>query len=303
MCLLATAAVADHADDLFGEGVALLDKGEAAAACAKFQEALDARPGAPGVLLNLGACNLKLNKVATALQWFREAQLRAAERGQAETELAAKQQTSHLVTSVPTIKLVLSAPLPPGALVLVDSTTVGGTFSRVEVDAGKHTISVSGPGLDRTEQTVDVPTTTPTPVTVMITVRAASPAVPAPRTPPAPTLTRDGGHRGLEIGLAAGGVAALAVGGFFAWDARYLADRRDDVLAGCTLDRPCSASRLADYDSRGKRANALEITGFAVGGVALAASAVVLVLDSRHASAVSVVPTEGGAVASTSLSW
>ncbi len=301
---LATAAQADPSSELFQEGVALLDKGDAVGACAKFQAALEARPGAPGVLLNLGLCNLRQNKVATALKWFREAQLRAAERGQTETENAAKQQTTTLVTKVPTIKLAPSAPLPPGALVLIDGVTVASTsFGRVEIDAGRHTIVVSGPGLERTEQTIDVadkPALTPIAVTVQQATATSAPI----RQPEELGGGTRGGHRGLAIGLAATGAAAIAVGGFFLWDAGYLADQRDNALAACTLTNPCSGSVLDDYDQRGKRANILAIVGFATGGLAITASAVLFLLDMRgSSSSVAITPTEGGAVVSSALTW
>jgi hypothetical protein len=311
VAVLATAAHADSSAELFQEGVKLLDSGDAAGACAKFQAALEARPGAPGVLLNLGLCNLKQNKLATALTWFREAQLRAAERGQTETENAAKQQTTKLVARVPTIKLEPSAPLPPEALVLIDGATVARTsFARIEIDAGRHTIVVSGPGLERTERTIDV-ADKPTLVPIAITVRKAdATSTPIVRTvqpvrvPERPEGGNGGGHRGLAIGLAVTGAAALGVGGFFLWDAGYLADQRDKALAACTLARPCSGDLLEDYDRRGKRANTLAVVGFAAGGLAIAASAVLFLLDTgSSSSSVAITPMEGGAFVSGARTW
>jgi hypothetical protein len=307
VCLFAANVRGDASSDLFREGVTLLEHGDAIGACAKFGKALEARPGAPGVLLNLGLCNLRQNKLATALKWFREAQLRAAERGQTETEIAAKQQTMKLAPIVPIIKLVPSAPIPNGALVLLDGGSVDRTaLARVEVDPGSHTLAVSGPGLERTEQTIDVPAQTPEPMPVTLTVRTATtitpvaPVVPARRTDNHERPRHR--HRLLAVGLAATGVAAAGVGGFFLRDARYLGDQRDNLLATCSLDRPCSGQDLDDYDRRGSRANTIATVGFIAGGTVLAASIVVFLLDGRGSN-VAIAPTHDGAFVSSAIRW
>ena len=96
-------ASADPAASLFDEGRALLQQGKAPEACAKFEASLELDPGAAGVLLNLGLCNVQQHKVATALRWFRKAQTAGAAAGIAEVENAARQQVLTLSLTQPEI--------------------------------------------------------------------------------------------------------------------------------------------------------------------------------------------------------
>ena len=59
-----------EADHLFDEGRALLAKGNADAACTKFEQSIAKDPRAVGTLLNLALCNERRGKVATALRLF-----------------------------------------------------------------------------------------------------------------------------------------------------------------------------------------------------------------------------------------
>ena len=122
--------------------------------------------------------------------------------------------------------------------------------------------------------------------------------------PPLPS-TSPGGHRGLAIALGATGVASLAVGGFFAWDAGYLSDRRAAYLAQCTTDARCASDAVNDYDRRGSRAQTLALVGLAVGGVAVAASATLFVLSrsKEPTPALSITPVDGGVLVGRSIAW
>lgn len=119
----------------FEQGRQLLDAGEFAAACASFEASIKEDPNAPGTLLNLGLCNERLGKTATALGWFRKAQFRSAETGMTEYEEAAKTNTFSLAVRVPTLKITFANPPPPGGVVFIDSTQLSELdLARVEVD-------------------------------------------------------------------------------------------------------------------------------------------------------------------------
>lgn len=138
-----------RADELFEEGRNLLSAGDqnAAAACAKFDEAIKLDPEAPGTMLNLGLCNEKLEKYATALYWFRKAQARAAETSLPEYETAAKQHTVDLASKVATIKIAFDPPAPDGTKVKVDGQEISSSdFLNAEVDPGTHTLVAGAPG-------------------------------------------------------------------------------------------------------------------------------------------------------------
>ncbi len=121
----------------FEEGRALLDAGNYEAACAKFTVSIAADPDASGTLLNLGLCNEKLGKTATALGWYRKAQFRSAETRKTADEDAAKQRTIELAAKVPILRIEAA----PGAKVSLDGTALDDIErARVEVDPGTHVI-------------------------------------------------------------------------------------------------------------------------------------------------------------------
>src|SRR5688572_15982089 len=77
LALLACASIAHAADDetrardLFTEGRDAMNRGDYAIACAKFEESMRLFRRA-SMLLNLGACNEKLGKLATSLRYWQE---------------------------------------------------------------------------------------------------------------------------------------------------------------------------------------------------------------------------------------
>jgi hypothetical protein len=142
--VVARTASAESAADLFAEGRKLLDQNRPAEACAKLEQALALDPEKPGIVLNLGQCNAKQNKIATALGWFRRALSLAAERGMGEVENVAKAQIKALSPKVPTIQIMVAGTEHPN--VTIDEIQVPPTsFSRYEIDAGSHTIVVNAP--------------------------------------------------------------------------------------------------------------------------------------------------------------
>ena len=88
----------------FEEGRALLEAGKYEEACAKFTASITDDPDAPGTLLNLGLCNEKLGRTATALAWYRKAQFRSAEARKSADEDAAKQRTIELAACDPGVE-------------------------------------------------------------------------------------------------------------------------------------------------------------------------------------------------------
>lgn len=131
------------AEAAFAEGRALLEAGDYAAACARFEASLKEDPNAPGTLLNLGLCNERLGKTATALGWFRRAQFRAAETGMTDYEDVAKTNTFSLAVRVPTIRIELAHPAPAGSTILLDGVALSELdLAKVEVDPRPHVIEL-----------------------------------------------------------------------------------------------------------------------------------------------------------------
>ncbi len=115
----------------------------------------------------------------------------------------------------------------------------------------------------------------------------------APRDP----VDRGAGKRRLAMIATGAGVVALGVAGFFTWDARYLAKQRDNLLRNCDRADPCAPGPVSDYNDRGDRAATIAITGYAIGGVAIAGGvALFLLARSGHERPVAITPTSGGAM-------
>jgi tetratricopeptide (TPR) repeat protein len=191
----------DRAEALFGEGRQLLEAGSYAEACDKFTQSLQIEPESIGALLNLGLCNEQQDKLATALRWFRRAQLRGSEREGSEAEAAAKAKAVALAARVATV--AIDAPIRP---VTVDGVVVDALDIRhVELDAGHHVIAAG-----KLVQEVD------------LLDGDAKRIVLAPPPPPVRLPPIDGGarrHRAFVIGAAGGGV--LVIGGAFALLAKH----------------------------------------------------------------------------------
>jgi tetratricopeptide (TPR) repeat protein len=129
---------------LFEEGRQLIEESKFGEACAKFEESIGLDPDAPGTLLNLGLCNARLGRTATALGWFRKAQFRAAETGKTDYEEAAKHETLTLAAIVPKVKFELANPPPPGATFILDGKDelAEDELVSVEVDPQSHTLEM-----------------------------------------------------------------------------------------------------------------------------------------------------------------
>lgn len=186
------ASAAKEAAAAFEAGRTLLASHRAAEACAKFTRALELGPGDVGVMLNLGLCNEELDKLATALSWFRRALARASELKLAGSTRAASEKIAALSGTVATVRLTLSPPVP-AATVTVDGATIDtADLRRVELDAGHHVIEAAAGGAAVAHQEIDVVDGATASVAVVVSP-ARSP--PSPVAPPETVATQAAGDR------------------------------------------------------------------------------------------------------------
>ena len=97
-----------RADQLFQEGRKLLDAGNAAAACPKFEESQRLDPGL-GTLLNLADCYERTGRLASALSAFRSSEEQARRLGEKRRETAAADRARALEGRVPRVTITLAA--------------------------------------------------------------------------------------------------------------------------------------------------------------------------------------------------
>jgi hypothetical protein len=304
--MLGTAAADDdgkqQADKLFEEGRNLLAAGDqnAAAACAKFSEAIKLDPEAPGTMLNLGLCNEKLEKFKTALYWFRKAQARAAETNLPDYENAAKEHTILLKRDkVATIKIAFTGSAPDGTKVKIDDDEVApADFLAAEVDPGEHTLTASAPGKRNVIQKFNVNDRGGQTLTIEF-VDGDNFVV----------VDRGAGRRKAAIITAAGGGLLMATSGLlsYLWGKEYEKCVKDGSpdLANCP---ETTLQGAVDYANKyQERAKYVGTTMFVVGAVAVGVAGVLYFTApekervDRTVFAPMVSPTEIGIAASGSF--
>lgn len=209
--VMASSAHADpRADKLFAEGRALINKGDAKGACAKFEQAYRIDPTAPGVMLNLGLCNQMLGKLGTSLRWFRKAQAASAEAKADDFKAEAEKRTVELAAKVSTIKIDATA-APMGTEVRIDGELVDQTdYPLYEIDDGDHKLEARAPGKRPFRQALKVGNHGAQTVTLAFT-----------DAPPPVVVDRGKKRRLLAYGLGAAGL------GLETWMVIYNLDKKD----------------------------------------------------------------------------
>jgi len=194
--VMASSAHADpRADKLFADGRAMINKGDAKGACAKFEEAYRIDPTAPGVMLNLGLCNQMLGKLGTSLRWFRKAQAASAEAHADDFKAEAEKRTVELAAKVSTLKIDATA-APAGTEVRIDGELVDPTdYPLYEIDDGAHKLEARAPGKKAFRQDLKVGNHGAQTVTLAFT-----------DAPPPVVIDRGKNRRLLAYGLGAGGL-------------------------------------------------------------------------------------------------
>lgn len=241
------------AERLYDQGRKQLADGQVAAACESFAESLRLDPGT-GILLNLAACHESLGKLASAWVEFREAVTAIRREGRADRMQYAQERLSaieprlaHLTIEVP------EAAAGDAPSVTLDARTLGPAVwgVAIPVDAGWHeVVAQSARGTlwratlkihDGEQRQLAVPLSL---VTVRSVATASAPAaaktsLPVPQAATETSSPGTGqGRRAAGVALAAGGLAAVAVGGFFGLRASSLwADRnRQCPMERCTAE-------------------------------------------------------------------
>jgi tetratricopeptide (TPR) repeat protein len=280
---------AEHAraDALFDEGRALMNKGDFTAACPKFEESQRLDP-ALGTLFNLGLCVEGQGKVASAIAIWRDAYRQAKAAGEAKRATTAAEHIAAIESRVPTLVLRVAQPTPD-LHVTVAGRAITDLVAPVEVDPGDVEVIASAADHAPFTTTIAVHEKDRAVVEVPVLVEARALA-----TPPAPSPERP--RRTLVLGLAGGGVVAVAVGAVLGVTAR-------SKYQGAFDDGHCDRTTLACDDAGQRTTEAARSRGTfatvigALGLGAIAAAAIVYVTapagETPAATATTIVPTVG----------
>jgi hypothetical protein len=268
------------AEALFNEGRTLMAGGKYGDAIAKLKASQDLDPGL-GTLLNLAECYERVGKSATAWAQYREIASLARQQGSKEREELAEQKSKALEPKLSKLSINLQAGADPGTLTISrDGTTVSSAELGVAipVDPGKHEVTVTAPGKEKWSTTVEVGEGGQT-ENVEIPLLADSTGGgtvaaggDAGTTGPASAKPSDGSTQ-RTLGIVAGGIGLVGVGvGTFM--GLQASSSWSDAKKECTAyPNGCTAKGVSLQKDASSQAT-LSTVGFIVGGVGLAAGAV-----------------------------
>jgi hypothetical protein len=263
------------AESLFEEGRKLLDAGKVPEACAKL-EASNRMDPAVGTLLNLGDCNERRGRIASAWGNYRAAQSLALTRNDANRADFAKKKADAIQPKLSTLTVAVPQP-EPGLKVSRDGTLIddGAWGTPIPVDPGPHTIEANAPGKKSVTLKITVPEGSPSANTVKLDPLVADPgaaasgpssggAAPPPKEDivkrePFFTTGRVVGFTGIGLGA-----AAIGVGSVFAIQAK---SSWDDVGSHCDSAAACDPEGLkinSDARDKGNVATVLIVAGLVV---------------------------------------
>jgi len=298
------------AQALFDEGLALMKQRAFTQACPKLAESQRLDPGI-GTQFHMAECYEQQGLLASAWAQYLEVASVAAAAGQTSREQVARKRAARLEPHLARIRVIVPfARRVPALRIERDGSAVGEAQwdVAVPVDAGEHTITVVEPGAAAISSKVQVADgqTKPYELPALVPVAEQPAAVPvavaapppAPTLPPAPVPTtptpmskpppaelppspmvepaRGSGLSALFIGLGAAGVLGVGVGSALAIAANSKL-HSSQTHCRASDDHFCDAQGVKERDQAVSLANAATV-GFVVGGAALGAAVLTLVL-------------------------
>lgn len=249
-------------------------------ACDRFEASLRLFRRA-SMLLNLGACNDELGKLATALGYWREGV--SAMQIDDPRMTTAKAAVADLERRAPRVSVTLPGELPPEALVALDGAAI--PRERLDaplyVDPGDHELTLDAPGHAQGRTTVRAVSGT----TRYVYLPLGEALEPDVITVTEPSTTQ------LVVGWVLGGigVASITMG---AVTGGLVLDRKATVEDLCR-DDVCSAQAGVDAAAEGRSLAIASTVGFIAGGALTAIGIVLIVtasIDDEPALTLNVVP-------------
>ena len=203
---------------LFAEAGKLVDAGQIAAACAKYEESLRLYDGM-NTRYFLADCDERLGKMASAWGLFLEVAMKARAQGDEAKEQKANERAAAVKGRVSHVMVVVEGARPAGFEVRRDGAALGRAEwgQALPVDPGEHAFEASAPGkLGWSGRvTVSSPEQVPTvvvPVLADAPVAAGTTAAPAAASDAAPEAGGRNGAGQRIAGAAIGGAGVVGLG-------------------------------------------------------------------------------------------
>ncbi|WP_437685740.1 hypothetical protein [Sorangium sp. So ce176] len=271
---------------LFREAGALIDAGQPARACPRYEESLRLYDSS-NTRYFLADCYERIGKMASAWAHFLEVAARVRASGDRAKEAKARERAAAVLPKVSRLTVVVGAASAPGLEVKRDGTPVGAGQWGVPmpVDAGIHVIEASAPGKRTWTARVEVAPGGAT-STLVVGPLEDDPASGDAGGAGAPRRT-------LALVTGGAGVVAVGVGTALAFAAR---STFDESSAFCNGDR-CDRRGMDIRDSAVARANVATVV-FGVGLAAIAGGGVLWLTAKSPAKGASIglAPAVGGAL-------
>jgi tetratricopeptide (TPR) repeat protein len=261
---IANAQPTNEAETLFQDGLALFEAGKFDEACAKFELSIKKNPRALGTLMNLGRCNERRGKVATALGLYQEAFDRAGEAGANAARDKAQERIAVLLGQVPVVMLKRKGPPLDGEQLVIGDKVIAPGKTEVQLDPGTHTITLTAPGR------LPFQTTVLAAAAKRVEVELPVLEVPKPKTVVRVRSSRRVGGKVTVIG----GLTLIVAGSALATYAKLDYDKQLDT--NCNVDQPINGmpSCNAKGQARIERDRSLGTVATVFGGAGLVATAV-----------------------------
>jgi hypothetical protein len=224
------------ADAFFTQGMNALKSNDFAGACTAFKASEDADPSS-GTEINLGVCNEKLGKLASAWHWYNEAARTAPTQNRPDRAEQAKKEADRLYPKTHRLIIVFADHADELAVNRDgDESKVPAGLNQLEVpiDPGTHTITVSAKGKKPQKKEVTANMAAASDKLEFAKLEDAPEEKPLPNVPPGgpgqdykpPESGGSDGSKQRNIGFIVGGAGIVA--GIVAVGLELLALREDD---------------------------------------------------------------------------
>jgi hypothetical protein len=266
------------AEALFQQGTELMQERKFAVACEKFEGSQQLDP-ALGTMLRLADCYDRTGKSASAWALFREAASVARTRGELDRERIAVERANELEKRLSKIELKVDRKNAPAGLeIQLNGVNVPRATwdAPVPVDPGRQRVVASAPDKTPWSATFDV-SEGPGVRSIEVPALVAKPKGESAEAASAPTGR---GSTLRTLGYVTGGLGAvgLALGGFLSYQAY---GKKQDSLAQCRVDDPNACTPQGKEMRDDAKRTADTATLLFVGGGALVAGGLVLVLSAQ----------------------
>lgn len=274
------------AQALFEQGRQLLEAGNAAQACPKFEASQKLDAGI-GTQLYLADCYERVGKTASAWAIFLEAASSAKAEGQNDREQVARERARSLEGRLAKLTLVASdaAGMQGGQVTLNGRAIPADSWGvPLPIDPGSQHIEVTAPGKKPWSTSIDV---APGPSERTVTIpalenapsRTAAPATATTANAPssAPATRADGAAAMRTAGWVAAGVGVVSVGVGSYFGLRAIS-KNQDSKADCRTTTLCDPAGLT-LRNQAKDAATVSTVAFVAGGLLVAGGVTLLVLE------------------------